>query len=105
MIERNCSVDVGDNYSEALALASSTWGDTVGTCDAPPCSGPNGIVEGSDIVAILDKFANRTGATSKPRVDLIPGTPDRIIAVDDIVFALSAFTGDDYPFSVAAQCP
>jgi hypothetical protein len=52
----------------------------------------------TDVVVILDKFKNLVGAPLKARADLEPSLPDLEINITDAVYAIEAFTGEEYPF-------
>ena len=97
----DCDCDLGDewNYSEPLAIATSGWGDLVGTCAVLPCSPPNGVVGiPTDASACLDKFKNLANAVIKSRADIEPSHPDQLINIRDITFVVDAFRGFAYPF-------
>ena len=97
-IEQGC-------FSLGLDITTSKWGDIVGNCASTPCTPPNGIVDFSDITAVLDKFKNLAGAPSKPRADVDPNTPDRLVDMTDISRVVDAFRGFPYPFSGPTSCP
>jgi hypothetical protein len=105
----NCDPGNPASFSTPLALGTSSWGDVAAFFHAPTSSWPppDGRVDvTADILALLDKFANRANAPSKARVDLEPATPDRMINITDVTQALGAFQGLDYPFSPGpAPCP
>lgn len=101
VINRGCSVDAEQNFSEALVLPTSAWGDAVGVFDggAGAWTAPNGTVDVAfDVVALLDKFANRPGAPIKARADLEPAIIDFKINITDVTRALDAFAGQPFPF-------
>ncbi len=100
-IHQSCDLDVEQAYSTPLPLTTSAWADVGGPYDvvARLWTIPDGSVDVAfDVVAILDKFMNRAAAPEKTRVDLQPSTPDQIIDVLDISFAIDAFRGMKYPF-------
>ncbi|MFQ5495097.1 MAG: hypothetical protein ACE5EX_06915, partial [Phycisphaerae bacterium] len=109
VIDESCSASVEGNFSAALPLAAGQWGDVVGGFDPVGrfWTDPDGIVEiTSDVISIVDKFANRVGAPAKARVDLEPDPPDLLINITDAVQALDAFRGKPVPFSVPPiPCP
>jgi hypothetical protein len=59
----------------------------------------------ADVTMILDKFKNLEGTLPKPRADIEPATPDLLINMTDVTWALEAFSGAVYPFSTADPCP
>ena len=95
--------------SDATEVVMSRWADVAAAfnTDAGHWGTPDGIVDvQTDVLAIVDKFAGRSTALSKTRIDLEPATPDLIISVMDMTLALDAFTGFAYPFSPGpAPCP
>lgn len=105
-ITLGCLLGEESAYSAPLAVETSIHGDVVGNCGTVPCSAPNSLREISDVVAILDKFKNRTGAIIKARGDIEPGTLDLTVNISDVTAALFAFASAPYPFSPGpAPCP
>ncbi len=103
MIDIACDADVLDNYSAATQVLQTKYGDMAGPFDP---SGPyytaaegNNIGVGTDVTAILNKFANRPGAPIKPRADLEPCQLDSKINISDVTLALNGFRGLNYPFA------
>ena len=109
VIDDECELTNEADYSAALTLTTSAWGDVVGTCVTNPCGPPDGVVNvTADVVAILDKFKGLPGAPIKARMDLYPAVPNGIVNFDDIVGALDAFKGHAYPppyFDFPSPCP
>jgi hypothetical protein len=83
------------NFSTALSVDMSKWGDTVGANN--PAS-PQGAVDFNDISSIVDKFKNLPGAPTKSRADVAPDVPDQIVDFSDIPAVVDAFRGVRYPF-------
>ena len=106
-IDEACSSDLMENFSPPLSAVSARWGDTVGDCTVLPCTAPDGVIDISDVLAILARFANAQGAVLKPRTDLEPATLDLLINISDALRALAAFAGLPYSFtpSTTAPCP
>jgi hypothetical protein len=100
-----CSTSSAENYSAPLMLATSGYGDIVGDCMASPCSPANGVAEGLDITAILDKFRNAAVAPSKAQSDLDPGNLDGLITIADILRVLDGFRNNLYLYTAPAPCP
>ena len=89
-----------------VPFETSRWGDVVADCSTDPCGVPDGSVDVvTDVTAILDKFRNVADGLSKPRADLEPETPDLIINISDVAFALEAFRGLPYAFVVPGDWP
>ena len=104
-IDQTCFVGASTNYSAAMTLGTSRWSDLVSDCTTVPCGPPDGIVNvTTDIVAILDKFANKPNAVTKARCDVGPARPDLVIDVLDLTQALDAFGGTTYPYAMPAPC-
>jgi len=74
-------IDMEWNYSEPLALTTSKHGDTVKDLLGDPLSPPDGIVQITDVLAVLAKFANTAGAYPSVRTDVM-GRPDSPRVVD-----------------------
>jgi DNA-binding beta-propeller fold protein YncE len=101
-----CSPPDAADFSAALAVITPTFADTVKDCTTTPCAPPNGIVEGVDVVAVLDKFKNIVGAIKKVRADLDPAPlTDMIISAGDITLVLDVFAGGTFPPSSAPPLP
>ncbi len=66
---------------------------------------PFGIVNFTDISAVLDRFRDIPQALPKTRCDLQPATPDYIVDFSDVSSAVDAFKGQPYPFAKEADCP
>ena len=104
-ISASCFSIGSENYSLPFRTATGHWGDVVGECENLGCGVPDGAVDiTSDIVAILNRFGNRPGAPPKVSVDLEPNIPDQKINISDVVFALDAFRGLEYPFAGRSDC-
>ncbi len=108
-VRANCDIADQSSYSAALNIRLSAWGDVVGAYDtgSDRWASPDGSVGvPTDVVAIVDKFQNRSGAPAKIRMDVSPGALDWIINISDVSYALDAFRGAAYPFPpAAAPCP
>jgi len=101
----NCVCDTGPsgNYSAALDVRMSIWGDVVGNNFDSLLPGrwdpPQGVIDFNDISSVVDKFRNLPGAPLKARVDISPNVPDLVIDFVDISRCVDAFRGDAYPFA------
>jgi len=106
-IEEGCPVDDEGCYTTGLAVSTNKWGDIVGDCDETGCTLPNGIVDFTDIMSLVDKFRNLPLAVSKPRGDIGDELPDRRVGFIDVSWTVHTFQGGGYPFYVpdAADCP
>ncbi len=99
-VDETCMQTPEVSFSSALVLHTSRWGDVVTDCTTPPCSPPDGRVDiVTDVVAVLDKFANLGVAVAKRRADIEPAVPDQIVDMADVVFVLDGFQGLLYPFT------
>jgi hypothetical protein len=101
-IDESCQTGIEDNFSAALTLTTSLWGDVVQDCTPrpeSPCLPPDGSVDiTTDVVGVLDKFSNVATAPLKARADLEPGDLDLIINITDVTMCVDAFRGEPYPF-------
>ena len=93
---------------EVAKASDGSWPDVAGQFDGaagrwPPPDGTVDII--TDVIAVVDKFANRPGAPRKARADVDPCRVDFKIQFIDIVLTLDAFRGLAYPCSpTAAPC-
>lgn len=105
-INQACSIAGTTNYSAVTTVQTSRWCDVVSDCTTIPCGPPDGTVNvTADVIAILDKFANRPNAIVKARADVGPAVPDLVIDVLDLLQGVDAFRGIPYPFALPAPCP
>ncbi|MFQ5495224.1 MAG: hypothetical protein ACE5EX_07560, partial [Phycisphaerae bacterium] len=100
----DCACDMTNpaNFSAPLTISTSVHGDIVGSFDTVNrvWRQPDGIVTIlADAISAIDKFAGRTTAPRKARVDLEPGCLDLVINISDVVLILDAFRGRPYPFA------
>ncbi len=100
----------GALFTDSLGLgtvskpAPKNWADCVGDYSTT-WSAPNGVVNISDVMAILQAFQFAPSAPPIPWVDLDPEVPNGIVNMTDVQQAVSAFKGMAYPFSSPADCP
>jgi hypothetical protein len=97
-----CDFDIETNYSVAMSISTSRWGDIVGANNQQP---PNNIVDFNDISSVVDKFKNLGGAPLKSQADVAPDTPDKIVDFVDIPSVVDAFRGRPYPYNGPDECP
>lgn len=107
-IDIACATDLESNYSLALPMYPSAWGDVCGPGQVGACTDPpDGTVDvQNDVLGVLDKFAN-VNALEKTRADIAPQAPDLLVDVfTDVLYCLDAFTGAPFPFTPGADpCP
>lgn len=98
-----CDTAARGNFSAALDVQTSIWGDVVGNNFDSLLPGrwdpPQGVVDFNDIGTVVDKFKNLPGAPLKARVDISPNVPDLVIDFVDIGRCVDAFVGNPYPFA------
>jgi hypothetical protein len=105
VIDRNCDSGDPGNFSDPLSITQSAWGDIVQNCTGCPCAIPDLRVDiVTDVDTILFKFSNRPCMPTTSRCDLIPATPDFKIDIGDVLRALNAFSGLNYPFAPGDPC-
>ncbi len=106
-IDDICEPTFEDDYSARVELKTGKWGDVCGPSFDGACTGPaDGLVDvANDVLASVGKFSNMF-SVPKAMVDLSPHTPDRLIDIIDVMFAVEAFRGADYPFAPRGNpCP
>jgi hypothetical protein len=101
VIDQGCAITDENNYSAVLAITNPKWSDIAGPFHM--ASGQWSVPDGSvgittDVVSILEKFANRAGAPTKARADLEPCEVDLKLNITDATRALDGFRGVLYPF-------
>ena len=97
-------VDDEQFFSSPLSMATSAWGDVVEYCHTLACLPPDGSVQITDVVAVLDKFRNRSMAVAKVQADLAGALPNRLVDMADVAVVLGAFLGEPFPYPVPARC-
>jgi len=104
LIEYWSQLSCGYCYSDPLTMTQAGWGDVVtdvAQCPNGPPNGNIGVI--TDVIALLNKFQNRSCAPKKTRGDLYSYEVDFKIDITDVVHCLGAFVGGDYPFG-AGNC-
>ena len=109
-ISDDCDLANEDYYSDPLVVNTSALGDVVGgSCENCPCSPPQGVVDFTDIGAIVEKFKNvpcveggGPGVPLKSRADIINSNissppPDKKIDFVDISTCVDAFRSQAPP--------
>ncbi len=98
-IGENCDPEIESNYSPALTVTMTLWGDVCGAFREGRWNPPDGSVDvTTDVAAMLDKFRNLAGAPIKARCDVDPELVQQIVDITDIDRVLDAFRGFPYPF-------
>ena len=102
----------GVEFSETLTLATSMYGDAVGTFDegAQLWTAPQGIVNFLDISAVVHSFQSDVSAPHKRRVDLGGQTPNWVVNFSDIALIVAGFQEQPYPpaswdYPTPKDCP
>ena len=101
----------GIGFSAPLAVstidlpAPKYWCDVVGDFIEGAWTAPQGTVNMSDIMAVLQKFSSAPGAPPLPWMDLDPEVPNTIVNMTDVQRAVECFKGGYYPFSDPCACP
>ncbi len=94
------------SYAAAPPAETTRWGDTcgnfVGGAWGPPDESVNVT---SDVVATLEKFANRNTAPVKVRADVEPACADLKINISDVTQVLNGFRSIPYPYSPPGPNP
>ncbi|MBI1827422.1 MAG: hypothetical protein HYR83_13665 [Planctomycetes bacterium] len=97
-------------YSTPLLLSTApAWGDVVASNDPVP---PNGVVNISDVAAIVDCFKDIPGAPPKSWCDLVPDNVTHqmnlVVNISDVAAGVDAFRGRTYSLSgptAPSACP
>ncbi len=98
------------HYSAALTVptislpAPKYWADCVGSFTGA-WTGPNGIVNMSDIQAALQRFSASPSAPPLVWVDVDGLTPNAVMNMTDVQRIVSGFAGAVYPFIPPETCP
>jgi len=103
-------------YSAPLVVTTSLWGDVAGSFDGSNWTAPNGAVNLSDVVALINTFSDSpTSSLPVYRSDLLPPVPDSEIDLEDVLGPVLAFNVVSYadsggylpcvPCAVPADCP
>lgn len=108
-IENVSSLCMG-NESACTAVSAPLFVTTARGGDvATPFNPPSSSVQpdSADVVAVLNKFRNQTGAPSKAIAQIQPNTLELNVDVGalDIVACIDAFRGLAYPYSGPCPCP
>ena len=104
VIDEECLV-TDDSFSDPLEIVTAKWGDSMGICEAYPCTPPNGDVSIYDVLALINRFVGFPFAISLIRADLEPRCIDLRINITDVLHAVNAFNGLPYPFEPTAADP
>jgi hypothetical protein len=88
------------NLVRSSTLVTARSGDAVGRFDGTWrfWTPPDGTVNITDAVAMLEAFISLPGAPHKTRVDVWPTIPDFRVNIVDVVLVIDAFRGIPFPF-------
>lgn len=106
IIDESCDVNLDEfpnTYSTPLIAQNPRWGDLASS----QFRAPDGVVTVTeDVLGVLAKFGNAAGAPIKARAELVGSGLTGPVAgltgkveIGDVLAALSAFTGGQYPFA------
>ena len=99
IIDESCEAGVEAGFSAPLNMQAALFGDVVGGCLGTYCTGPDGLINISDLLAVINTFASVPGAVSKVRADMEPALPDFLINISDALVGVDAFSGVPFPFA------
>jgi hypothetical protein len=106
VIEEACPKSVEDNYSTALVVTQSLWGDiaNLAGCPLPIAGGGAGIVP--DVTGALAKFSNNLCAPKKMRANVEPAEISAQVNITDVLQLLNAFSSNStsYTFLAGPAC-
>ncbi len=102
-VPAGCNTSDEANYSAALRVNTSRWGDVETPFNPPSASTQPDI---ADVAAMVNKFKSVSGAPIKARVLLTGPVPNAgpDIGFDQIASCVDAFKGGGYPHPIAT-CP
>ena len=98
------------DYSAPLTLETSPaplpklWADCVGSFSGT-WGPPNGVINMSDLQAVMQRFSGAPTAPHLTWVDLDGEVPNILTNMTDIQQAVNGFKGLAYPFTAPASCP
>jgi len=103
-ILETCDPGEEANYSPALTVRTTDWGDVYRGADKDDPDLPPDML---DVNAVVRNFTNEPGAPIKASAQLRGRIPNPRVDVDflDIADAVSAFSGAPYPYSGPDRCP
>jgi len=103
-VSQACNAPDEGSVSAALTVTTARWGDV-----AIPFNPPSGAAQpdGLDVVALVNKFKNLSGAPSKTSGQIYGNAIELNLDVSglDISAAVDAFKGLAYPYSGPCACP
>ncbi len=102
-LAQECDLGDENDFTAPLEMGLARWGDIGGLFEEQKWSAPDGSINITDVLAIIDKFGNDPTAPIKARADLEPSTPDQVINISDAMFAIGAFQGSAYPFPPGSE--
>ena len=100
-VEADCGLPGRAVLSTGATATMHRWGDVISRTSA--VGEPDGIVDFSDISALVDGFRSLPTAQPLYRLDLFGCVPNQIIDFTDIAGDVSAFRGQSYTES--SLCP
>lgn len=104
IVAEGCELDQESNFSLALTMLTSRWGDV-----EEPFNPSNQSVQPdiSDVSALVNKFRGAPGSPIKARSLLAGDPPDPTLDLgfDHISACLDAFRGRPYPYAGPTPCP
>ena len=101
-----CVGDIVDYYTQVFPGGGKCWGDCVGAWDTinEVWTAPNGVINMDDIMAAVFGFQSAPNAPHRLWVEVAPVGPDMVLNFTDILFLVSCFKGNPYPFSCPEDC-
>jgi hypothetical protein len=103
LVQSDCGPGGAPVLSEPAPVETHIWGDVTGVFSGGEWTAPDGIIQATDALAILDGFRQLSGAPPMHILDSLGCSTDQIIDVVDVLAAIDGFTGDTY--EEASHCP
>ncbi len=103
-VDVTCSLDLPENFSPALSVATARWADVTSLSDGV-FKAPDDVVNTFDVLATISKFQAFARAPSLVSIDVVGlgssgPTPvvDNTVTISELVAIIGAFGGANYPF-------
>ncbi|MCH8851791.1 MAG: BPTI/Kunitz domain-containing protein [Planctomycetes bacterium] len=96
VVDCTCNTTDKTNYSPALSLSTSVFGDTLENLAIVPPGPPDNLRNVDDVLGVILSFSSALSAPRKPRSDIEPNCLDLLVNITDALITLKGFSGGDY---------
>ena len=104
VIHDACDETDESEYSTPLTVTTAKWCDIVTSLQCPYPLAPEGTVNITDALAVIDKYVSAPCSAMKARAEVEPESLDMVLDIADILHVIDAFGGQPYPFSAPQAC-